>query len=350
MDDKIKLNLTKPERILYSGEPGYRKPLAVGEVDVWHKNARYIYAGNKTKARVLWRQAVAEHILGPAGRSADLRGRHPNYIIGELKRQGSQVKTRRRPGGDPVHAAGGLAVVDVLRPDDPRWSDPAWNFNAPGWRPPRGCVLAVDVAERTGWIYRRDGRAGKALKSALIRAFAYTSGPAVKFSGRAPVYLVHARQWTAAEVSARVGETVRRAARERIGRAGLEARARAEEAKRERRAAAKGARARVRAAAVKVDQLTIRLVDAETSLARWPGEERQAKVNRYRVGLAVAWRNWASAARQVAADGTDGGRPLPSPHRAARERASGRWPDLVEPGAVALAVDHSGRFKGEGEG
>lgn len=323
------LNLGEPVRTVYAGESGYRAAPGVGEVDVWVRNMRLVYVDRLAMPRVAWRQAVARRVLGPAGRAADVRGRFPTYQIGELKRQGSQVITRRRPGGDPVHAAGGLVLVDVLAPDDPRLSDPAW-------RAPRGCCLAFDVDQGAGWVYRM-GDSRRAFKSALIRAFAYTAGPRVRITGAPPAYQVHARQWTKDEVAARSRAAAVQVYRERNSRGKAAARA-AElarvQAERER---VKGARARVKAAAAKVDQLTIRLVDAEASAARWPGDKRQAKVDRYRVGLARAWAEWLQAIQASAAI-LAGGRLPPAPHRAARERAAGRWAHLVDQVAVRLAV------------
>jgi hypothetical protein len=336
MDHKMNVKLNKlgrdlgePARTLYAGELGYRAPLGIGEVDVWVKNKRLIYLGALAVPRVAWRLAVARRELGEAGRAADVRGRFPSYHIGELKRQGSQVQTRRRPGGDPVHAAGGLRLVDTLHPDDPRLTDPTW-------RPPRGCCLAVDVDQGAGWVYRMD-RGRMQFKSALIRAFAYTAGPRVRVDGRPPVYQVHARQWTKDEAAARASATTRRVYRGRSGQGKAAARA-AElakvQAERERR---KAITARVKTAAFKVDQLSIRLVDAETSLARWPDDKRQAKVDRYRVELARAWAEWLQVVRANSAI-LAGGRMPPAPHRDARRRAASRWADLVDQVAVRLAV------------
>jgi hypothetical protein len=323
----------------------------MGEVDVWVKNKRLVYIDRLAMPRVAWRLAVARRELGPAGRAADVRGRHPTYQIGELKRQGSPVKTRRRPGGDPVHAAGGLTPLDVLRPGDPRRADPAW-------RAPAGCCVVVDVDQAVGWVYRL-GDSRRDFKSGLMRAFAYTAGPRVKVTGEPPVYQVHARQWTADEAGARIGARVRRTCRERNNQGKAAARA-AELAKvkadRERRRAVM---ARIKSAAFKVDQLTIRLVDAETSLARWPDKPgryvgqagtRQAKVDGYRVGLARAWAEWLQAVQANAAVLADGRLP-PAPRRPARERAAGRWADLVDQVAVKLAVLIAERVHGvKGDG
>lgn len=357
MDDKIEiklnslgLNLGEPVRTIYAGEPGYRAAPGVGEVDVWVKNKRLVYIDRLAMPRVAWRLAVARRELGPAGRAADVRGRFPTYQIGELKRQGSQVITRRQPGGDPVHAAGDLRLVDKLPAGDPRLGDPAW-------RPARGCCLVIDVDQGAGWVYRLD-RGRRAFKSGLMRAFAYTAGPRVKVDGVPPVYRVHARQWTADEVSARSRAATVRVIRERTDKGKAAARA-AELAKakadRERRRAAM---ARIKAAAAKVDQLTIRLVDAETSLARWPDRPgqyvgqagtRQAKVDGYRVGLARAWAEWLQAVRANSVI-LAGGRLPPAPHKSARERAAGRWADLVDQVAVKLAaliVDQVHGVKGD---
>jgi hypothetical protein len=174
-------------------------------------------------------------------------------------------------------------------------------------------------------------------KSALMRAFAYTAGPRVRVTGAPPVYQVHARQWTKDEAAARSRAATVRVIRERTDKGKAAARA-AELAKvkadRERRRAVM---VTIKAAAAKVDQLTIRLVDAETSLARWPGDDRQAKVNRYRVDLARAWAEWLQAVRANSAI-LSGGRMPPAPHKPARERAAGRWADLVDQVAVRLAV------------
>jgi hypothetical protein len=317
-------------KLIYAGEAGYRYPLGISELDVWYKNRRYIYQRGHARPRVAWREAVAKMILGPGGKASDLAGADPSYQIGELKRQGSQVITRRQPDGDPVHAAGGLVLVDVLRPGDPRLNDPAW-------RPPRGCMAAIDkCGSGAVWVYRTAGSRTET-KTRLIRAFAYTAGPRVKVTGLWPVYQVHARQWTPAELAKRIGERVRRTCRERNSSEHNKAKA-AELAKvQAERERVKGARARVKAAAAKVDQLTIRLVDAETSLARWPGGERQAKVDRYRVELARAWAEWLQAVRASSAI-LGGGRLPAAPHKPARERAAGRWADLVDQVAVRLAV------------
>lgn len=309
MDLKMDVDLLK---IVNEGEPGYRTPTAHGTVDVFHKLKRYIFltpVGAREAWRVEWRAAVARFILGSGGKSSDvIRIDHvphssvgvparpaKQYRIGELKKPGSQVVSRRRPGDPPLHGAASLELVEVIQLGDPR-------RDVAGWGKRRGCFLVLDGVTGAAYFFRADSKPRMYAKDQVIHAWFLNDGPPVEVRGKWPAWVVVARQWSPEERSALAAQRAKSGRRARFGAALGKDRKDREKARAEKAAAIaaeKAARGRIAEAANLVTMVSERLKRAEVSAARWPGAEKDEAVIRLRAWVDKAWVDYL---RQVEVD------------------------------------------------
>ena len=310
-----------PVKVINEGEPGYRAPTAHGTVDVFHRLKRYVFTAPSFN-RVAWRGEVAKLILGPRGKSSDLVRldsvlpgsvgvpvrQARQYRIGELKKPGAQVVSKRRPGDPPLHAAAGLELVDTIQPGDPRRA-------VTGWGKRRGCFLVVDMVDGVAYLFRWRDRGRRAeVRDRLVWAWMLNDGPPVEVRGRWPAYGVMARQWTTEEKAAIVSRRV--ANQWRVKK--LKGKRMTEEkksvfdhamARRDREA-----RAEIGRAAKAVDAVAVSLKRAEVSAIRWPTGPAVEKVGPLWARLDKAWRDYLSV-REACIARVIGARPARQPRR-----------------------------------
>lgn len=294
-------------KIVNEGEPGYRAPTAHGTVDVFYRLKRYVFFA-PTSGRVAWRGAVAKLILGAHGKSADLvrldsvppaglkRGecKAKQYRIGELKKKGAQVVSKRRPGDPPLAGPAGLALVDTMPAGDARRA-------IPGWGRRHGCFLVVDGIDGTAYFFRvAYGRKNRRdMRDKIVAAWALNDGPPVEVRGAWPAYWVMARKWTTEERSALAAQRGRDG--HRLKRISVETKKKeaARAAKRAAFAAELAARERIKRAAYVVDLAGVALKRAEVAAVRWPDGAGAEKLGGLRARLDKAWGDYL---RQVEAD------------------------------------------------